>query len=61
MVPKRKTSVGDAWIAKKQKKMMSLSNNAELLDRLSRGQSVASVGRLNKSTICYIQKNEKAI
>ena len=36
----------------------------ELLDRLSRGESVASVGRyygVNESTVPYIKKNEKAI
>ena len=61
---KRKTSAGDASTAKKQKKVMSLSNKVKLLDWLSRGQSLASVGRLNgvnESTVCNIQKNEKAI
>ena len=43
---------------------MSLSHKVDLLDRMSRGQSVASVGRLygvNKSTVRYIRKNENAI
>ena len=43
---------------------MSLSNKVELLDRLSRRQCVASVGRLyriNNSTVHYIRKNEKVI
>ena len=64
MAPKRKTSAGDVSTVKRQKKVMSLSDKVELLDRLSRGESAASVGRLygvNKSTICYRRKNEKAI
>ena len=64
MAPKRKTSVGDALTVRRQKKVMSLSHKVDLLDRLSRGQSVASAGRLyevNESTIRYIWKNEKAI
>ena len=43
---------------------MSPSNKVELLDRLSKGKSVASVGRhdgANKFTVHYIWKNEKAI
>ena len=43
---------------------MSLSNKVELLDQLSRGERVASVGRrhgINKSTVRYIWKNEKVI
>ena len=43
---------------------MSLRDKVELLDQLSQGQSVLSVGRLhgvNKSTIHYIRKNENAI
>ena len=54
MAHKRKTSAGDASTAKRQKKVMSLSDRVVLLDRLSGGQSVASVGRLygvNNSTI----------
>ena len=43
---------------------MSPSHKVEVLDWLSRGQSVASVGGhngVNKSNIRYIRKNEKAI
>ena len=61
---RRKTSARDVSTAKRQKKMMSLSHKVDLLNRLSRGQSVASVGRLlgiNKFTIRSIQKNEKTI
>ena len=61
MAHKCKTSAGDVSTAKKQK---SLSAKVELLDWLSRGHSVASVGRLcgvNKSTVRDIQNNEKVI
>uniref|UniRef100_UPI00358F4578 tigger transposable element-derived protein 1-like n=1 Tax=Myxine glutinosa TaxID=7769 RepID=UPI00358F4578 len=64
MAPKRKSSAGDASISERQKKVMSLNQKVELLDRLSRGESVASVGRhycINQSTIRYIWKNKKAI
>ena len=64
MAPKHNTSAGDATTDKRQKKVMSLSHEVDLLNRLSRGQSVASVGRLlgiNKFTIRSIQKNEKTI
>ena len=43
---------------------MGPSHKVNLLNWLSRGQSVASVGRhyeVNKSAICYIRKNKKAI
>uniref|UniRef100_UPI00358EB99E putative CENPB DNA-binding domain-containing protein 1 n=1 Tax=Myxine glutinosa TaxID=7769 RepID=UPI00358EB99E len=64
MAPKRKTSAGNVSTTKRQKKVMSLNQKVELLDRLSRGECVASVGRhygVNESTIRYVQKNEKAI
>ena len=51
MAPKHKTSAGDVSTAKKQK---SLSAKVELLDWLSRGHSVASVGRpygINEFTV----------
>ena len=44
--------------------MKGLSHKVDLLDRLSRGQSVTSVGRhyrVNESTIFYQRKNEKMI
>uniref|UniRef100_UPI00358E202C putative CENPB DNA-binding domain-containing protein 1 n=1 Tax=Myxine glutinosa TaxID=7769 RepID=UPI00358E202C len=64
MAPKRKPSAGDASTTKRQKKVMTLSNTLELLNRLSKGESAASVGRqynINESSVCYIWKNEKAI
>ena len=64
MARKHKPSAGDVSTAKRQKKVMSLNHKVDLLDRLSSGQSVASVGRLygvNESTIPYIQKREKVI
>uniref|UniRef100_UPI00359001A7 putative CENPB DNA-binding domain-containing protein 1 n=1 Tax=Myxine glutinosa TaxID=7769 RepID=UPI00359001A7 len=64
MTPKRKTNAEDASTTKRQKKVMSLSQKVELLNRLSRGDSAASVGRhygVNESTIRLIRKNEKAI
>ena len=63
MAPKCKTSARDASTAKRQK-VTSLSHKVDLLDQLSRRQSVASVGRhygVNESTVRYIWKNEKAI
>uniref|UniRef100_UPI00358F9A1E putative CENPB DNA-binding domain-containing protein 1 n=1 Tax=Myxine glutinosa TaxID=7769 RepID=UPI00358F9A1E len=59
-----KSSAGDASTTKRQKKVMSLSQKVELLDRFSRGESVAYVGRnysFNESTVCYIRKKEKVI
>ena len=64
MAPKSKTSTGDVSTAKRQKKVMSLGHEVDLLDGLSRGPSVASVSRLygaNESTVCDILKNEKVI
>ena len=64
MAPKCKTSAGDASTAKRQKKVMSPGHKVELLDRLSRGQSVISVSRhdgVNESTVRYIRNNEKVI
>uniref|UniRef100_UPI00358E5DC8 mitogen-activated protein kinase kinase kinase kinase 4-like n=1 Tax=Myxine glutinosa TaxID=7769 RepID=UPI00358E5DC8 len=64
MAPKRKTSARDASTTKRQKKLMCLNQKVELLDRLSRGESAASVGRhygVNESTIRYIRKKEKTI
>ena len=64
MAPKRKTSARDASTAKRLKKVMNSSHKMDLLDWLSRGQNVASVGRysgVNESTVYYIRKNEKAI
>ena len=64
MAPKRKTSTRDALTAKRQNKVMSLSNKVELLNGLPREECAASVGRLygvNESTIYYVGKNEKAI
>ena len=43
---------------------MSLSQKVELLDRLSRGESAASVGRhfsVNESIVRCIKKNKKAM
>uniref|UniRef100_UPI00358FC47C tigger transposable element-derived protein 1-like n=1 Tax=Myxine glutinosa TaxID=7769 RepID=UPI00358FC47C len=62
--PKRKTSAGDASTTKRQEKVMSPSQKVELLDRLSRGESAASMGRhygVNESTVLDIRKNGKAI
>uniref|UniRef100_UPI00358FB966 tigger transposable element-derived protein 1-like n=1 Tax=Myxine glutinosa TaxID=7769 RepID=UPI00358FB966 len=64
MAPKRKSSARDVSTTKRQKKMMSLSQKVELLDRLLRGASAASVGRhydVNESTVRCIRKNDKAI
>uniref|UniRef100_UPI00358FE200 tigger transposable element-derived protein 1-like n=1 Tax=Myxine glutinosa TaxID=7769 RepID=UPI00358FE200 len=64
MAPKRKTSAGDASTSKMQKKVLSLNQKVELLNRILRGESAAFVGRhygVHESTIRYIRKNEKAI
>ena len=61
MAPKRKTSAGDESTAKMQKKVMSLNYKVDLPNQLSRGQSVASVGRhdgVNEPTICDTEERE---
>uniref|UniRef100_A0A3P9I863 HTH CENPB-type domain-containing protein n=1 Tax=Oryzias latipes TaxID=8090 RepID=A0A3P9I863_ORYLA len=49
---------------KRQKKVLTLHEKVELLDKLKDGKSYATVGRhygLNESTVRYIKKNEKEI
>ena len=53
MAPKCKT-MGKINCANRQRKLMTLCKKIGLLDRLSRGESVASVGRhfgINESTV----------
>uniref|UniRef100_A0A3B3IPJ2 HTH psq-type domain-containing protein n=1 Tax=Oryzias latipes TaxID=8090 RepID=A0A3B3IPJ2_ORYLA len=49
---------------KRQKKVLTLHEKIELLDKLMGGKSYSAVGRhygLNESTVRYIKKNEKEV
>ena len=65
MAPKRKpVDKRECGSAKRQRKVMTLCEKLELLNRLARGESAASVGRhyrINESTVRYIHKNESHI
>ena len=65
MAPKRRsTADGSSAKPKRARKMMTLQQKIELLDKLKRGDSAASVGRfygINESTVRTIKKNEASI
>jgi hypothetical protein len=69
MPPKRKMSdvnyaSGSAKVVKREKKVMSLVQKVEVLDKLASGMGASVVGRLfgvNESTVRYIKKKEKQI
>jgi DNA topoisomerase IB len=69
MPPKRKMSdvnnvSGSAKAVKREKKVMTLLQKVEVLDKLASGMGASVVGRLfsvNESTVRYIKKKEKLI
>ena len=64
MGPKRKASDSAGGSAKRNRKVMTLTDKVKVLDTLREGKSYAAVGRMfavNESTVRYIKKNEKVI
>uniref|UniRef100_UPI00358FD0A3 tigger transposable element-derived protein 1-like n=1 Tax=Myxine glutinosa TaxID=7769 RepID=UPI00358FD0A3 len=61
MAPKHKTSAGDVSTTKRQKKVMSLSQKVELLDRLLRSCAVSSTKVVTHVRDVHIERMEQAL
>ncbi|XP_042213640.1 tigger transposable element-derived protein 1-like, partial [Homarus americanus] len=64
MAPKRASKTPAGATPKRQKKLMTLQEKVELLNKLKEGMLFTAVGRLynvNESTVCTIKKREKDI
>ncbi len=61
MPPKRSLSLGESSELKKKRKVLTVNEKVDLLDKLKAGYSDASVARkygLNESTVRYIKKDK---